>query len=81
MPVGQARKNPYPVGVTAVTEASTAAAPSGIPQPLALPPWVAKPLPVPAIWYERVVFGAKTPPPPMRVSTTRHGLIGTYTAP
>jgi hypothetical protein len=47
---GYARKKPPVEGETAVTEASTAEASAGMPQPPARPPWAAKADPVPPTW-------------------------------
>src|SRR5690606_26998869 len=79
-PDGHARKNPLPSGATDDTDASTAAAATGIPQPFALPPCAANPAPEPDTWNARCSPDPKIPPPP-RVSTTRHGATGTNTDP
>ena len=74
--MGNARRNPAPIGATAVMVTSAAATPSGTPQPPSAPPWEAM-LPAPAIWNGRRSSGLTAPSTyeVLRVSTARHGAV------
>ena len=81
-PFGETCTNPFaPVGVITVRDTSTPGTPSGTPHPSAVPPCAAKFPPTPATWKGRDTL-SPSGPPPLRVSTTRHGAAsGTYDAP
>ena len=68
VPAGQIRVKPSVAGVTAVTDASTARPPTGIPQPPTLPPWAGEPG-APVTVHDRAAPAASAPtghgcPPP-----------------
>src|SRR6185295_2349311 len=77
VPKGVMRRSPGPAGFTATKLITAAvAAPEGIPQPVALPPWELKSVPVTRRF--RVVPPAMGPPA-RRVSRMRQGVTGEYT--
>src|SRR4051794_5958697 len=75
-PWAQARRYPAPVVFVAVSEAATADASAGIPQPDAAPPCAVKPV-LPDTWTTRAALTASGPAVAERVSRIRHGEIGT----